>query len=147
MHMADLDSVLTDLREHREQLARDLARIDAAIAALTGEADGDGSSSAPITERIIELFESRPGQRFTAESALETLRTEGWVSPATDPVNAMRTALSRLARKGTIKRVDRGEYIYPKPEDPWGTRKDPWANPVQRDDPPWVSSTTDEAPF
>lgn len=147
-HMAiDLDSVVADLRETREQLARDLARVDAAIAALVGEPD-DGSTNSPITDRIIEMFENYPGRRFTAESALDQLKEDGWKSPAADPVNAMRTALSRLSRKGVIERVGRGEYRRPSEENSWKRPQDPWANPVDPDEPPWAAvNPVKEAPF
>lgn len=143
--MSSLDSVLADLREKREQLARDLARADAAIAALTGESGADGQASTPVTDRIVELFESYPDRRFTAETALDTLRLEGWESPAADPVNAMRTALSRLYRKKIITRVDRGEYKLAVHEDPWDAHKDPWEQTTIADG-AWPKSAK-EPPF
>lgn len=144
----DLDAWTAGLREHRRRLASELERVDAALAALTGVAEAAPrrtqpretiAGTGPMIDRLIDMFEEHSKTSFTAESALKTLRETGWESDATDPVNAMRTALSRMARRGEIRRAGRGVYRKRSEEDDQLHKQlttDPWA----------TSSTDDETP-
>jgi len=118
----DLDQWVRELRQHRDQLAAELGRVDAALAALSGSLPSTTKAaesphkphtreaSSPMLDLLHEMFAKEPDTRFTAEIALERLQTMGWESDAADPVNAMRTALSRMAKRGEVHRVGRGLY-------------------------------------
>lgn len=144
----DLDAVIKDLRAHRERLVRDLVRIDSALNALTGDGVASSASATPMIDRVAQVFDEYPTRVFTAETVLEVLLEEGWASDASDPENAMRTTLSRMSKRGDIKRVDRGQYQKVpgiKFVDPWAQPEqtvtdDPWATPPAKDN-PWPSTT------
>jgi hypothetical protein len=115
--LKDLDTWIADLRAHRARLASELERVDAALAALTGDtspsktsASGREGSASPMLDLLEAMFAKEPDRKFSAESALETLRKTGWESDAADPLNAMRTALSRMNKRGEIHRIGRGMY-------------------------------------
>lgn len=114
----DLDAWIADLRGHRDRLVAELGRVEAALAALAGDTPPpksspprqSGASTSPMLDLLGMMFAEYPDKDFTAETALETLRASGWESDADDPVNAMRTALSRMAKRGDVHRVGRGLY-------------------------------------
>jgi hypothetical protein len=156
----DLDSVITDLRAHRERLVRDLSRVDAALQALSGGTGESQSTATPLIDRVQEVFDEEPTRMFSVDDVLRELAEQGWVSDAADPENAMRTTLSRMVKRGHIVRVDRGQYskkMLVKVVDPWATPAKPeaspeypWDNPPSPGGDPWARKSEggeDPPPF
>lgn len=103
--------VLVDLRTYKAQLAAELKRVEAALAALNAD---DGTVSADMADAgtyglLREFITQRP--QFDADSALRWLIDHGWrADKRENALNAVRTALAHLAAWGEIERVRRGVY-------------------------------------
>jgi len=75
---------------------------------------------------VAELFESAPDKTFTATEVNDHLKTRGVGQESKDPVNSVRGALSRLAKRGLIEDVHRGVYrLRPTPTEDVSTSPSP----------------------
>ena len=146
--MRDLDEWISGLRDYRAKLAGELARVDRALAALADDKPNasSGNTSATQTNRsagetspvsasktyetLRAIMERHAGQTYTAEEAHEALLAEGWETDASDPINALRTALARMAKRGEISRVGRGSYAYATPinSPPYPSTPEEWSS-------------------
>lgn len=103
--------VLVDLRTYRAELAAELRRVEAALAALDA-GDGTAAADAPATGTydLLRQFITQQ-QQFDARGALRYLMDHGWRADRRENApNAVRAALAHLAAWGEIERVRRGVY-------------------------------------
>jgi hypothetical protein len=151
-----LDQWIAELRTHRDQLAAELKRIDAALAQLEGKpadtAGGTVSTAAPTTlDMIMTLFRANPGTGYDAEEIWQWLQDSGVSSNAADPVNSVRGALSRLKQRGLVTNVRRGVFRLNQPEDEpkVEAESDLWTAQPSTDDDSWArqASEREEPPF
>jgi hypothetical protein len=124
MAIRDLNSWVAELREHRDSLRAELDRVDAALVAL------DGSASAPprnarntrsadtMLDTVVEVFKENEGVELDAAGILAELTERGVTLEAQEPINSVRTALTRLRDRKVIENVRRGVYRYGAAQDP-----------------------------
>lgn len=107
--------LVADLRAERQRAADELARVDAALAALQGgrAAPARHNSLRPSSHAtaIAALLRRNPGQEYDGVRVYAELLTSGWSTPADDPIGLIRTTLGMLCRTGRITRVRPGIYV------------------------------------
>jgi hypothetical protein len=133
--MRSLDEFIKDLVAHRAELASELERVDRALSALgvvpAGSALRIGAAPAGIAatthsgpvwrqvgapepanmlNMLRQIFSDNLDKTYNAVEAEAELKHRGWQTDASDPVNAVRAALSRLNDAGDVYRVNRGRY-------------------------------------
>lgn len=113
LDMARTD-IAVDLRTYKAQLAAELKRVEAALAALAvdGETPGQDmpSTVGTGTYDLLRAFIVQQPQ-FDAHGALRYLTDHGWQEDQRGhALNAIRSALAHLTAWGEIERVRRGVY-------------------------------------
>ncbi len=98
--------------------------------------------SGSTTAKVQKIVLDNPDRIWDAEGVLEALTTAGDAPTAKDPVNAIRTALARLAKRDEIERVGTGEYRAPTP----GRSPEPDKGEPNADDDAWDTGNAEEPP-
>ncbi len=166
MQLGKLDQVMQDLETYEGELAHELGRVQAALAALRGVGgssasptrEADGPDSQGTFDLLRQIFKENPDKEYDANGAIAELDKRGWDTDAQDRVNAVRSALARLTTWEEIERTRRGYYrlagevedVPPdrtageQPQRPQEPADDPWASAPPA---PAHSDFSDEPPF
>ena len=106
--------IVVDLRTYKAQLAAELKRVEAALAALSADGETAGqdmpATAGTGTYDLLRTFIIEQVQ-FDAHGALRYLTDHGWQADQRGhALNAVRSALAHLTAWGEIERVRRGVY-------------------------------------
>jgi hypothetical protein len=116
--MDPVGEAIKNLRVARDEALARLAAIDRSLLALDALADvsrplSDLPGKQTIAAAILRLLKSQGGE-WNADSIVRALREENYDGlNEADPVPAVRTALSRLARRGLLLKPSYGFYMHP----------------------------------
>lgn len=104
--MDRVDEVLASLREERERLQGELARVETAIASLEGNAPkARAYSTMSLYEAVVRVLESAALPKTSREIA-EALRSGGFKSKAASLTHVVTTMLTRPSARGLgVERV------------------------------------------
>lgn len=116
-----LAAIRASLLAERDRLARELAQVDGALAALEVDASDTPARTPRTSPRrhvkgpgptrmLLDAMRARPGEEFTARRGHDLLVEQGWESESGDPVNVIRASLNVLDRAGEITKLGRGRY-------------------------------------
>jgi hypothetical protein len=114
----DLRQAIALLTAERAEAKERLETIDRALDSLRLLVGGSGNggrtrkSGESLYNLTVDLV-STSDQAWTASEVLSALRDRGVPIVAKDPANAVRTAMARAAKAGTIQRVGEGRYAPP----------------------------------
>jgi hypothetical protein len=100
------NALAKELAEKKGALA-ELLGMDAETQDLANAAFGRGlaASSGSTTSKVLAACKANKGRPMTAEEIADLIKAED--------VNSIRSLLSRLAKRGDVKKVKRGRYLYP----------------------------------
>jgi hypothetical protein len=118
-----LKAAVRALQAERADVRDRLWAIDRALDALTGLTAGGGASGMrrrngeSVYSRVVELI-SQSDQDWSVSELVESFRRQGMPLTVKDPMNAVRSALSRANSNGAIMRTSEGRYgcvtrVYP----------------------------------
>lgn len=128
--MAEMDSFITHLQNRiaemetqtqvcraalqeavawRTAAAAEVAQRDTETSTTSAKAPANRSTSVATTPMTAAILRESDAE-YTAEAMEAALRERGWHSPAENPVDAVRAALSRLTSRGVAERPSPGVY-------------------------------------
>lgn len=101
-----LTELINKMRTHEAELERELTQVRAMLAAAEGR-------DTRTTELLLDVLrDDELHADWTVQDLTAAIAGRGWSTPSTDPVNAVRAALTRLTEQGKVRRVKRGVYAY-----------------------------------
>jgi hypothetical protein len=105
-HIAALRNRLQDLDAERVKLRADLDASTTRFAAMTTGNQLPSTGSGQMDAEILRLFRRNPDAYYTSVDIESFLRRKDW--KVDGPY--IRTKLSRLAKRGNIRRIGHGRY-------------------------------------
>ena len=102
----DIRRRLSDIESEKTKLRRDLDDCTTRFAALTIGIRQPTTGSGQMDEQILRLLRQNPDRHYTSSDIESFLRRQDW--KVDGPY--IRTKLSRLAKRGHIRRVGHGRY-------------------------------------
>jgi hypothetical protein len=105
--ISEIRNRLRDLDSERIKLRRDLDEYTARFAAMTTVSHEPHTGSGQMDVQILRLLRQNPESYYTSADIESYLRKQDWKVDGA----YIRTKLSRLAKRGHIRRVGHGRYM------------------------------------